>query len=104
MITIASIQRGVAREYRVPLRIMREPDGIGARMPQHAHPRQVAMALAFRLTDHGFSRIGHYFGGRDHTTVIYALSAVERRRAKGGRAGRKIHNTMRRLTLELVRQ
>lgn len=104
MITIASIQRGVAREYRVPLRIMREPDDFGTRMPSHARPRQVAMALAARLTDHSLCRIGHYFGGRDHSTVFHAIRVVARRRRKGGRSGQKIHNTMRRLTFELVRR
>jgi chromosomal replication initiator protein len=102
--TIASIQRGVAREYRVPVRVMREPDSAVARDRQHCRPRQVAITLAVRLTDHSLSRIGHYFGHRDHTTIMYALHAVERRRRKGGREGHKIHNTMRRLTLELVRK
>lgn len=104
MITIASIQCAVAREYRVPLRTMREPDGPGARMPQHAHPRHVAMTIAALLTDHSLNRIGYYFGGRDHSTVIYATRAVHRSRAKGGRTGQKIHRTMRRVTLELVRR
>lgn len=104
MITIASIQRAVARAYRVPFRIMREPDNLGTRVPNHAHPRQVAMTLAARLTDHSLGRIGYYFGGRDHTTVIFAIAAVERRRRKGGRGGQKINKTMRRLTFELVRR
>lgn len=104
MITIASIQRTVAREYRVPLRSMREPDGLGARKPGRSHPRQVAMAMAALLTEHSLNRIGYYFGGRDHSTVIYATRAVHERRVKGGRAGRKIHKTMRRVTLELVQR
>lgn len=103
MITIASIQRAVAREYRVPLRSMREPDGLGARRPERSHPRQVAMAMAALLTGHSLGRIGYYFGERDHSTVIYATRAVHRRRVKGGRTGQKIHKTMRRVTFELVR-
>lgn len=102
MITIVSIQRGVAKAYRVPFKVMREPDGIGSRIPRHVRPRQVAMTLAARLTDHSLNRIGHFFGGRDHTTVMHAIRIVEKRRGKGGQAGKKIHNTMRRVTLGLI--
>jgi chromosomal replication initiator protein len=56
------------------------------------------MVLATRLTEHSYSRIGDFFGGRDHTTVLYACEAVEKRRAKNP----NLHNSMRRLTLELV--
>jgi chromosomal replication initiator protein len=43
-----------------------------------AHPRQVCMWLARRLTEHSLVEIGGYFGGRDHTTVLYALEKVDR--------------------------
>jgi len=39
-------------------------------------PRQVSMYLAKRLTRHSLDEIGGYFGGRDHTTVVHALSRV----------------------------
>jgi chromosomal replication initiator protein len=35
-------------------------------------PRQICMHLARRLTSHSLGEIGGYFGGRDHTTVLYA--------------------------------
>jgi chromosomal replication initiator protein len=35
-------------------------------------PRQCAMLAARRLTDRTLEDIGTYFGGRDHTTVLYA--------------------------------
>jgi len=44
-----------------------------------AHPRQVCMYLARRLTRHSLQEIGGYFGGRDHTTVMHAVKAVESR-------------------------
>ncbi|MBS0264252.1 MAG: AAA family ATPase [Planctomycetes bacterium] len=35
-------------------------------------PRQCAMLTARRLTERSLEEIGQYFGGRDHTTVLYA--------------------------------
>jgi len=45
-----------------------------------ALPRQVCMWLARRCTRHSLEEIGGFFGGRDHTTVMHALRAVESRR------------------------
>ncbi len=41
-----------------------------------ARPRQVAMYLARKLTSHSLAEIGGYFGGRDHTTVLYAVDRI----------------------------
>jgi chromosomal replication initiator protein len=43
-----------------------------------AYPRQVAMFLARRLTRHSLEEIGGYFGGRDHSTVLYAVTKIQR--------------------------
>jgi len=40
------------------------------------HPRQVAMFLARRITRHSLEEVGGFFGGRDHSTVIYAVDRV----------------------------
>jgi chromosomal replication initiator protein len=42
-----------------------------------AFPRQVAMFLARRLTNHSLEDIGGYFGGRDHSTVVHAIAKIE---------------------------
>ncbi len=39
-------------------------------------PRQIAMYLARELTDASLPQIGRAFGGRDHTTVMYAVQKV----------------------------
>jgi len=43
-----------------------------------SHPRQTAMYLARRLTQYSLVEIGGQFGGRDHTTVIYANEKIAR--------------------------
>jgi chromosomal replication initiator protein len=47
-----------------------------------AWPRQVAMYLCRELTPHSLPSIGKHFGGRDHTTVIHAIRAVESRKGE----------------------
>jgi chromosomal replication initiator protein len=42
-------------------------------------PRQICMYFARKLTRLSLGEIGGYFGGRDHTTVMHAVKAVETR-------------------------
>jgi chromosomal replication initiator protein len=44
---------------------------------QIAVPRQVAMYLCKRLTEHSFPQIGRAFGGKHHTTVIHSVDKIE---------------------------
>lgn len=37
-----------------------------------AIPRQKAIALAYELTGHSYPSLGRSFGGRDHSTALYA--------------------------------
>lgn len=43
-------------------------------------PRQVAMYMARKLTEMSLEEIGGYFGGRDHSTVLYSVERVDSRR------------------------
>jgi chromosomal replication initiator protein len=97
--TISEIQLAVAKSSRVRVDSIRAPFGARRNPRRIAWARQLAICLADRLTEHSRSRIGHFFGGRDHSTVWHACQAVEKRR----RRDRRLHNRMRRITLELVR-
>lgn len=53
------------------------PDILGPkRSKEIAGARQVAVYLARELTDHSLSDIGNFFGGRDHSTILYAYNKV----------------------------
>lgn len=73
----AALRQRVAKHFK-----MRELLLMGrARTPLVSWPRQVAMYLARRHTRLSFPEIGALYGGRDHTTVIYAVRKVTARRA-----------------------
>lgn len=75
---IARIKRVVAASYGVET-----ADIVGkSRHPSHVWPRQVAMYLIRDIANRPLEDIGNTFGGRDHSTVFYALSAVEKRMAE----------------------
>ena len=42
-------------------------------------PRQIAMYLCRKLTDFSTTEIGHEFGGKNHTTVMYNVQKMEAR-------------------------
>jgi chromosomal replication initiator protein len=57
------------------------------------------MVLAWQMTDHSGPRIGHFFGDRDHTTVLHARRSVQKRRESDP----KLDRAVKRIALELVR-
>jgi len=59
-----------------------------------AFPRQVSMYLARRLTNMSFGDIGKLFGGRDHTTVLYACDKIENQKERDS----ALSKTLRHLT------
>ena len=75
MQAVARIQHIVAEAYGLDPRVMRAP----ARGRSVSWPRQVAMYLTRKTTANSLPNIGHLFGDRDHTTVMWAIHAVEHR-------------------------
>lgn len=47
-----------------------------------SYPRQIAMYLSRMVAEASFPTIAEKFGGRDHTTVMYAVKTIETRRAR----------------------
>lgn len=68
------IQEIVAEHYNI-----RVEDMQGSKKPKNiAFPRQISMYLCRKLLDISLPKIGESFGGRDHTTVIHAISKIEK--------------------------
>lgn len=72
-ITVEDIQKIVADYYHIPDDLLRAK----TRKKEVALARQIAMYMAKNHTKHSLKTIGLHFGGRDHSTVIHALSTIE---------------------------
>ncbi|MCC6421966.1 MAG: chromosomal replication initiator protein DnaA [Phycisphaerales bacterium] len=71
-ISIQQILDAVTKYYNVRLADLQSDK----RHKSIAFPRQVCMYLARQHTSYSLGEIGGYFGGRDHTTVLYAVRKV----------------------------
>ena len=71
-ITIDFIQKKVAEAFDIRLSDMKTKK----RTKVVAFPRQIAMYLSRKLTDSSLPEIGEAFGGKDHTTVMYACDKI----------------------------
>ncbi len=70
--SIQRIQRVVADYYQISVEDLKSKK----RHSSIAYPRQIAMYLTRKLTNESFPKIGIEFGGRDHSTVIYAIDKI----------------------------
>lgn len=71
-ITVRQILNETARYFNI------QPDDLVNRRRTHdiAIPRQIAMYLAREYTGESLVNIGESFGGRDHTTIMYAHDKI----------------------------
>ena len=77
-LTLEFIQKTVADYYKIKVADMYSQK----RTRAIARPRQIAMWLSREFTHHSLPEIGEAFGGRDHTTVMYACRTIVTLRAK----------------------
>jgi chromosomal replication initiator protein len=75
MISIDNIQKNVASFYNVSVSDLKS----SKKLKIYAFPRQIAMFLCRTMTKSSFPEIGEKFGGKDHSTVIYAVRQIEKR-------------------------
>ena len=74
VINVDYIQNVVAKYYNLSQNDFK----IKRRSGDIAYPRQIAMFLCKQLTTSTLVDIGKQFGGRDHTTVLYACNRIEK--------------------------
>ena len=72
-ISVDAIQKKVAAHFDI------RPLDLKAKKRNRAvvYPRQIAMYLVRTFTDFSLPEIGEYFGGRDHTTILYAYTKIQ---------------------------
>ena len=74
-VTAEKIMEAVAMYYKIQATDLKRPE----RTKKISEPRQVAMVLCRkRLNNLTLKKIGGLFGGKDHTTVLYACDKFDR--------------------------
>ena len=70
---------------------IKEKEIVGkSRKAKIVEARQAAMYISRCLIGDSLSNIGVYFGGRDHTTVIHAMQAIEKKKKMNERLEKTI--------------
>ena len=72
------IKRAVCRQFNIPTKLIES----ATRKKNVVRPRQIAMYLVRKHTDHSYAEIGRRLGGRDHTTILHAFHKIEHLRSK----------------------
>ncbi len=71
-ITVELVQKIIGKYYKIKESTIKGKK----RVRSIAFPRQIAMYLCRELTEDSFPEIGAKFGGKDHTTVMYAWRKI----------------------------
>ena len=71
---VQRIQRVVCDYYKISIEQMKGKN----RNNEVNFPRQIAIYLCRELTTESFPKIGSYFGGRNHSTIISAYQKIEK--------------------------
>lgn len=93
-ISIADVAKTVCQYFHVELSRVRS----ASRQQSLVQARQMAMYLTREMTAAALTEIGGYFGGRDHTTVLYACRKMGeelRQNSYSARAAREIRTMLR---------
>lgn len=93
-ITIDNIVKVTTENYNVKLSDLQSKK----RTQSIAVPRQIAMYVAKKLTNHSLQEIGAYFGGRDHSTVLHAFHKVDALREEDATFKKNVDNLIVKIT------
>ncbi|OQA91308.1 MAG: Chromosomal replication initiator protein DnaA [Elusimicrobia bacterium ADurb.Bin231] len=85
-ITLELIQQLVATNFNLEIRDLKSKKRTNA----IAIPRQIAMYLTREFTELSTIEIGDAFGGRDHTTVLYAYETIKKKTSKDQQLALKV--------------
>jgi chromosomal replication initiator protein len=94
-VNITDIMMAVATHFHLKVQDLQSK----GRSKSIALPRQIAMYVARQLTPLSLEEIGGHFGGRDHTTVLYAESKIRELKSENA----DVRELIERLTRELAR-
>jgi hypothetical protein len=75
-VKVADVKAAVRKYYDLPEGALRSSSRIRA----WAHPRQIAAYLSRELTGCSYPLIAREFGGRDHTTILFAHGKISKLR------------------------
>ena len=74
-VTVENIQKRICEHFNIKLGDLKSK----RKTKDIVLPRQVAMYLCRKYTSSSYPVIGDKFGGRDHSTVVYASKSIEKR-------------------------
>ncbi len=89
----AQIVKTVAHHYGLKVREIKSKSN----SRQITYPRQIAMYLCKRLTEVSYPEIGRIFNGKHHSTVMYSVEQIERRRSEDERLAAQLERFTRQL-------
>lgn len=95
-ITVELIQKVVCETMGIKIQDIKSKK----RTKEISNARKIAMYITKKLTNLSLVEIGHYFGDKDHATVIYACKQIEKSRQNDENLNRLIDSIMRRLQAE----
>jgi hypothetical protein len=75
---IASIQKAVSERFQITHEQLVSP----SKKAEYVRPRQIAIFIARKTTKMPLKKLGKHFGGRDHSTILFAARSVEHMMAK----------------------
>ena len=85
-VTLDSIQKTVADFFNLRINELCS----SKRSRNISHPRQIAMFFCRTLTNNSLNEIAKSFGGKDHTTVLYACRKIDNEKMKNDLVNQEI--------------